>query len=108
MFSYQGDLVLDPFLGSGTTVKVARELSREAVGYERELQYKQTIMDKLGIGTQGSSSPIVEAMAKRFGEFKEPQKMKDADEIVMTRSDVDNMEMVFGASDDYKDDSQAA
>ncbi|MBI9085264.1 MAG: site-specific DNA-methyltransferase [Desulfobacterales bacterium] len=49
MFSYVGDTVLDPFLGSGTTVKVARELGREAIGYERELQYKAAIMRKLGL-----------------------------------------------------------
>ncbi|MBI9084469.1 MAG: site-specific DNA-methyltransferase, partial [Desulfobacterales bacterium] len=49
MFSYVGDTVLDPFLGSGTTVKVARELAREAIGYERELQYKAAIMKKLGL-----------------------------------------------------------
>ena len=30
MFSYEGDTVLDPFLGSGTTIKVARQLGREA------------------------------------------------------------------------------
>ena len=49
MFSYEGDTVLDPFLGSGTTIKVARELGREAIGYERELQYKPVIMQKLGL-----------------------------------------------------------
>ncbi|MBU2549598.1 MAG: site-specific DNA-methyltransferase, partial [Proteobacteria bacterium] len=48
MFSYEGDTVLDPWLGSGTTVKVARELNREAVGYEKEAQYKSVIMKKLG------------------------------------------------------------
>jgi hypothetical protein len=48
MFSYIGDTVLDPFLGSGTTLKVARELGREGIGYERELQYKQVILEKLG------------------------------------------------------------
>jgi ParB/RepB/Spo0J family partition protein len=49
MFSYEGDTVLDPFLGSGTTIKVARELGREAFGYERERQYKPVIMEKLGL-----------------------------------------------------------
>ena len=34
MFIFIGDTVLDPFLGSGTTVKVALELQRNAVGYE--------------------------------------------------------------------------
>ena len=49
MFSYVGDRVLDPWLGSGTTVKVARALGREAVGYEKEPQYKDVIMRKLGV-----------------------------------------------------------
>ena len=34
MFSFPGDLVLDPFLGTGTTARVALELARNAVGYE--------------------------------------------------------------------------
>ncbi|WP_448377231.1 DNA-methyltransferase, partial [Fervidobacterium sp.] len=34
MFSFAGDTVLDPFLGSGTTLKVALSLGRNAVGYE--------------------------------------------------------------------------
>lgn len=34
MFTYEGDTVLDPFLGSGTTTRVAWELGRNSVGYE--------------------------------------------------------------------------
>jgi modification methylase len=34
MFSFPGDLILDPFLGTGTTARVALELGRHAVGYE--------------------------------------------------------------------------
>ena len=34
MFTYEGDTVLDPFLGSGTTTRVAYELGRNSVGYE--------------------------------------------------------------------------
>lgn len=34
LYSYRGDLVLDPFTGSGTTAKAARLLSRRFVGYE--------------------------------------------------------------------------
>lgn len=36
LYSYPGDLVLDCFAGSGTTLKVARALDRQAVGYELE------------------------------------------------------------------------
>lgn len=34
MFTYEGDTVLDPFLGSGTTTRVAWELGRNSIGYE--------------------------------------------------------------------------
>lgn len=34
LFSYVGETVLDPFLGSGTTMKVAKELGRNSIGYE--------------------------------------------------------------------------
>jgi len=34
LYSYRGDKVLDPFLGSGTTAKVARLTGREYYGYE--------------------------------------------------------------------------
>ena len=47
MFSFPGDFVLDPCLGSGTTVKVARERERIGVGYEQNLEYKTVILEKL-------------------------------------------------------------
>ena len=34
MFSFVGDTVLDPFLGSGTTCLVAKNLNRNSIGYE--------------------------------------------------------------------------
>lgn len=37
--SRAGDIVLDPFLGSGTTVAVARQLGRVGVGIDRETKY---------------------------------------------------------------------
>src|SRR5437660_9812894 len=44
MFSCLGDTVLDPFLGTGTTVKVARMLGRKGVGYEVNSSLKPFIM----------------------------------------------------------------
>ncbi len=49
MFSYKEDIVLDPFGGTMTTIKVANELGRAGIGYEREEKYKSAIMEKLGI-----------------------------------------------------------
>ena len=37
--SNKGDLVLDPFLGSGTTAKVAKKLGRNYFGIEKEKVY---------------------------------------------------------------------
>jgi DNA modification methylase len=39
LYSFYGDTVLDPFVGSGTTVKVAEELGRIGVGYDVNPEY---------------------------------------------------------------------
>ncbi len=39
LFSYPGDTVLDPFIGIGTTAKVARALGRHYVGYDVQPKY---------------------------------------------------------------------
>lgn len=38
-WSNEGDTVLDPFLGSGTTMKMAKQLNRKAVGIEISKEY---------------------------------------------------------------------
>lgn len=48
LFSFVGDIVLDPFAGSGTTLKVAKELGRNFVGYEIYPHYATVIDEKLG------------------------------------------------------------
>jgi len=50
LFSYKGETVLDPFMGSGTTLKVALELGRIAVGYEIDLELLDVVKKKLKIG----------------------------------------------------------
>jgi len=48
MFSFVGETVLDPFAGSGTTAKVARELGRNSVSYEINNDFISIIEGKLG------------------------------------------------------------
>ena len=48
LYSQKGDDVLDPFLGSGQTAKVALQLGRNAVGYEIEKDYIDTTVKGLG------------------------------------------------------------
>jgi site-specific DNA-methyltransferase (adenine-specific) len=47
-----GDTVLDPFLGSGTTTKVARDLGRNSIGYEINSDYLPVIKQKVDWGKQ--------------------------------------------------------
>ncbi|MCK4744796.1 site-specific DNA-methyltransferase [Candidatus Parcubacteria bacterium] len=47
LFSYVNDIVLDPFTGSGTTLKVVKELKRNFVGYEIMKEYEKIINIKL-------------------------------------------------------------
>lgn len=49
MFSFVGETVLDPFLGSGTTIKVARDLKRNSIGYEINKDYLSIIKPKVDI-----------------------------------------------------------
>ena len=48
LFTFVEDVVLDPFAGSGTTLKVAKELGRNFVGYEISKTYEKIIDMKLG------------------------------------------------------------
>jgi len=52
LYSFVGDTVLDPFLGTGTTMKVAKELDRNSVGYEINPKYLEIIKKKIGYGEQ--------------------------------------------------------
>ena len=47
MFSFVGDTVLDPFLGSGTTCLAAKNLNRNSVGYEINKDFLPAIKEKI-------------------------------------------------------------
>jgi site-specific DNA-methyltransferase (cytosine-N4-specific) len=47
LYSFVEDIVLDPFMGSGTTAKAAVESNRYYIGYEIVPEYKKIIESKL-------------------------------------------------------------
>lgn len=47
LFTFVGETVLDPFAGSGTTLKVAKELGRNSFGYEIDVELEPIISAKL-------------------------------------------------------------
>jgi DNA modification methylase len=48
LFSHEGELVLDPFVGSGTTLVAARDLNRNAVGFDLQQKYIDLCNGRLG------------------------------------------------------------
>lgn len=52
LFSYRGETVLDPFAGSGTTMKVARDLERNSIGIEIKKTLVPIIKEKLNFKGQ--------------------------------------------------------
>lgn len=48
LYTYLSDTVLDPFLGSGTTCKVAKMLGRKSIGYEIDESYRPIIERRIG------------------------------------------------------------
>ncbi len=47
LFTHRGELVLDPFVGSGTTLLAARGLERNAVGFDLKPEYIQLCKERL-------------------------------------------------------------
>ncbi len=47
LFSHEGELVLDPFVGSGTTLVAAQELNRNALGFDLQAAYIDLCVERL-------------------------------------------------------------
>ena len=52
LFSYQRDLILDPFNGAGTTTWVAAQCARRFIGIDLSREYCQTALDRLNDGNK--------------------------------------------------------
>ncbi len=53
LYTYERDLVLDPFMGSGTTLVAAADANRKAVGYDIDPEYAQLAESRLAHGEGG-------------------------------------------------------
>ncbi|MEE9585491.1 MAG: site-specific DNA-methyltransferase [Nitrososphaerales archaeon] len=65
LFSFVGETVLDPFLGSGTTTKVARELERNSIGYEVDKELKPIILKKVSYDQTKHSGDTIEIVERK-------------------------------------------
>lgn len=51
LYTYRGDLVLDPFIGSGTTAIAAKEAGRHYVGFDTEPEYIALALERIQAGS---------------------------------------------------------
>ena len=49
LFTREGDCVLDPFMGSGTTLLVAKRMNRNAIGIEIIPEYCEMVSERLDV-----------------------------------------------------------
>jgi DNA modification methylase len=56
LYTFEGDLILDPFLGSGTTAVAAVETGRHYVGYELDESYIEIAERRIKEGRTGTRS----------------------------------------------------
>jgi DNA modification methylase len=80
LFTHKGELVLDPFVGSGTTLVAAQDLERNAVGFDLKKEYvklshSRISRPRLTDFTQETETKqlAIGANAKNIGEYLEPE-----------------------------------
>jgi site-specific DNA-methyltransferase (adenine-specific) len=104
MFSFLGDTVLDPFLGSGTTCLAARNLHRNSVAYEINEEFLPIIKQKLNINNHNADIEIVKQPMKSIDFKKEilnlPYIFKDP---VKFDKKIDLKKLKFGSKIDHSD-----
>jgi modification methylase len=105
MFSFVGDTVLDPFLGSGTTTLATKNLNRNSIGYEINKDFLRVIKERLKLkeGTifQDATFEIITQEKPRI-DFKEevkklPYIFKDA---IKFDKQIDPKKLRFGSKID--------
>ena len=83
-----GDVVLDPFFGTGTTGAVAKMLGRDYIGIEREAAYREVAERRLSRVRRLDASALATTTSKRaeprvpFGQVVERGMLRPGEELV--------------------------
>jgi DNA modification methylase len=75
LFTHEGELVLDPFVGVGTTLIAARDLRRNAVGFDLKKEYIEFARKRLSQTTLTSETQqiLINDDAKNIPEYLQPE-----------------------------------
>jgi DNA modification methylase len=66
LFTTEGDTVLDPFSGSGTTLKVAKAMKRNAVGIEILDEYCEITANRVGLKKSSQKNTGIQMIESRI------------------------------------------
>ncbi len=75
LFTHQGELVLDPFVGSGTTLVAAQDTNRNAVGFDLQKKYVDVCQSRLSQTALFSDSKqlVVQDDARNISHYMHPE-----------------------------------
>jgi len=73
LFTHRGELVLDPFVGSGTTLVAAQDTERNAVGFDLKAEYIALARSRLGEGDGATRQLAIQADAREIAGYFEPE-----------------------------------
>ncbi|MBC8204246.1 thermonuclease family protein [bacterium] len=107
MFSFVEDTVLDPFLGSGTTMLAAKNLRRNSIGIEINSDFQSIIERKLGLNQNGFFNDfkfeVIENKAKKDFSTEISQLPYEFKDPVKFDKKVDPRKLRFGSKIDSND-----
>ncbi|NHI89915.1 MAG: site-specific DNA-methyltransferase [Candidatus Thorarchaeota archaeon] len=69
LFTHQGELVLDPFVGSGTTLVAAKDLGRNAVGFDLMADYVELANTRVSPNLTSSTQLAIQDDAMKVQEY---------------------------------------
>ena len=89
-----GDVVLDPFFGTGTTGAVAKMLGREFIGIEREAAYRKVAEKRIASVRKFDKTALQVSTSKRaeprvpFGQLVERGMLRPGEELYSPRGEI--------------------
>jgi len=78
LFSYRGDLILDPFNGTGTTTYVAKKLARSYIGIDVSKDYCKFAKERIETVVDLFDNEYI-PRSKRLGKKKKVKEEKEED-----------------------------